>query len=114
MTLPEIVSEQEWEVARRALLLEEKEMTKARDLLNTQRRELPMMEVTKDYAFDGPDGRASLLDLFRGRRQLILYHFMFHPEWDEGCSSCTAGADEVSQGFLDHLRTRDTEYCMAS
>ena len=114
MALPDIVTEQEWEEARRGLLLEEKEMTKARDRLNTQRRELPMVEVTKDYAFDGPDGRASLLDLFRGRRQLIVYHFMFHPEWDEGCSSCTAGHDEISPGFLEHLRTRDTEYCMAS
>jgi predicted dithiol-disulfide oxidoreductase (DUF899 family) len=114
MTLPDIVTEQEWEEARRDLLLEEKEMTKARDRLNTQRRELPMVQVTKDYVFDGPDGSASLLDLFRGRRQLIVYHFMFHPEWDEGCSSCTAGHDEISPGFLEHLRTRDTEYCMAS
>jgi len=91
MSLPKIVSPEEWEAARRDLLLEEKQATKDRDRLNAERRELPMVEVTKAYAFEGPDGSASLLDLFEGRPQLIVYHFMFHPDWDEGCPSCTRG-----------------------
>jgi len=114
MTLPKIVRQEEWDQARRALLVKEKEATRARDRLNTERRELPMVEVTKDYAFEGPGGEVSLLDLFEGRKQLILYHFMFHPEWDDGCPSCTAGTDELSPGFLEHLHTRDTTYAMAS
>jgi predicted dithiol-disulfide oxidoreductase (DUF899 family) len=115
MTLPRIVPEQEWEDARRDLLLREKQATKDRDRLNTARRELPMVEITEDYAFEGPDGSVSLLDLFEGRAQLIVYHFMFHPEWDEGCPSCTAGTDELaSPGFLDHLHARDTTYALVS
>ena len=73
-----------------------------------------MVEVDKDYEFDGPDGKVRLLDMFEGRRQLIIYHFMFDPEWDDGCPSCTAGTDELSAGFLDHLHTRDTTYAMVS
>jgi predicted dithiol-disulfide oxidoreductase (DUF899 family) len=114
MNLPRIVSHEEWVAARRDLLGQEKEATRQRDRLNAARRELPMVEVTKAYAFDGPDDEVSLLDLFEGRRQLIVYHFMFHPEWDEGCPSCTAGTDELSPGFLDHLHTRDTSYAMVS
>jgi predicted dithiol-disulfide oxidoreductase (DUF899 family) len=114
MALPEIVTEQEWKDARRAFLVQEKEHTRAGDRLNAERRELPMVEVTKDYRFDGPDGPVSLGGLFDGCRQLIVYHFMFHPEWDDGCPSCTAGTDELSPGFLEHLRTRDTAYCMVS
>jgi predicted dithiol-disulfide oxidoreductase (DUF899 family) len=114
MSLPKIVSQEEWVAARRDLLAEEKEATRQRDRLNAARRELPMVEVTKDYAFEGPDGQVSLPDLFEGRPQLIVYHFMFHPEWEEGCPSCTAGTDELSAGFLDHLHTRDTSYAMVS
>lgn len=114
MSLPKIVSQEEWTAARRELLEKEKEFTRQRDRLNTERRELPMVEVTKSYEFDGPNGAVSLLDLFEGRPQLILYQFMFHPEWDEGCPSCTAGTDELSAGFLDHLHTRDTTYAMVS
>ncbi len=114
MSLPPIVSHEEWVAARRAFLAKEKEATRARDRLNAERRELPMVEVTKEYAFDGPAGRASLLDLFDGRPQLIVYHFMFHPEWDEGCSSCTAGTDELSPGFVEHLNVRDTTYALVS
>ena len=112
--LPNITSRQEWLDARSALLAEEKELTKRRDELNTRRRNLPMVEITKDYVFDGPTGEARLVDMFEDRRQLIIYHFMFDPSWDEGCSSCTAGTDEISQGFLDHLHTRDTTYAMVS
>jgi predicted dithiol-disulfide oxidoreductase (DUF899 family) len=113
MSLPKIVSYDEWVAARKELLVKEKEATKQRDRLNTARRELPMVEV-KAYEFDGPDGRVSLLDLFEARQQLIIYHFMFHPEWEDGCPSCTAGTDELSQGFLEHLHTRDTSYAMVS
>ncbi|HEX4103449.1 MAG: DUF899 domain-containing protein [Pseudonocardiaceae bacterium] len=108
MSLPQVVSRDEWLVARKELLAQEKAMTRARDALNTQRRELPMVRIDKDYVFEGPDGMASLLDLFDGRRQLIVSHFMFSPDWDEGCSSCSAGADESSDGLLAHLHTRDT------
>jgi predicted dithiol-disulfide oxidoreductase (DUF899 family) len=114
MSLPKIVSQDEWTAARRAFLVEEKEATRQRDLLNVERRELPMVEVTKPYVFDGPDGEVTLLDMFEGRRQLIIYHFMFHPEWDDGCPSCTAGTSELSPGLLEHLHTRDTSYAMTS
>ena len=73
-----------------------------------------MVEIEKDYTFDGPDGTVRLLDLFEGRRQLIIYHFMFDPEWEDGCPSCTAGTDELSPGFFDHLHIRDTSYAMVS
>ncbi|MGH2708688.1 MAG: DUF899 family protein, partial [Actinomycetota bacterium] len=99
MSLPQVVSRDEWLVSRKELLAEEKAMTRARDALSTKRRELPMVRIDKDYLFEGPDGKASLLDLFGGRRQLIVGHFMFAPEWDEGCSSCSAGADEISDGL---------------
>jgi predicted dithiol-disulfide oxidoreductase (DUF899 family) len=113
VSLPKIVSYDEWVAARKALLVKEKEATRQRDRLNAERRELPMVEVG-GYAFEGPEGTVSLLDLFDGRQQLIIYHFMFHPEWDEGCPSCTAGTDELSAGFLEHLHIRDTSYAMVS
>ena len=114
MTLPRIATRDEWLAARTALQDEEKALTRRRDALNVQRRELPMVEITEDYAFEGPDGSVGLAELFEGRPQLIVYHFMFHPEWDDGCPSCTAGVDEVSRGFLEHLHTRDTTYALVS
>ena len=114
MALPRIASRDEWLSARRALLEEEKAATRARDRLNTKRRNLPMVEITKGYEFEGPDGRVSLLDLFEGRQQLIMYHFMFAPDWEKGCSSCTAGTDEISAGFLQHLHSRQTTFAMVS
>ena len=108
MSLPEVVSRDEWLAARKALLAREKAVTRARDALNAERRELPMVEIDKDYVFEGPTGKVGLLDLFEGRRQLIVGHFMFDPSWDDGCPSCTAGADEVSDGLLEHLHARDT------
>jgi predicted dithiol-disulfide oxidoreductase (DUF899 family) len=114
MSLPRISSREEWLAARLELLDAEKALTERRDALSTARRELPMVAVEEDYSFDGPEGTVRLIDLFEGRSQLILYHFMFHPEWDEGCPSCTAGTDELSRGFLDHLHTRDTTYAMVS
>ena len=114
MSLPEIASPAAWRAARIELLEEEKALTRARDALNAKRRRLPMVAIDKDYVFEGPDGEASLLDLFEGRLQLIVGHFMFEPSGDDGCPSCSAGADEVSQGLLDHLHTRDTTLAYVS
>src|SRR4051812_37227019 len=108
MSLPEIVSRDEWLTARLDLLAKEKALTRERDKLSADRRRLPMVEIEKDYVFEGPEGEASLLDLFEGRRQLIVRHFMFDPDWEDGCPSCTAAADEVSDGLLGHLHTRET------
>ena len=114
MSLPDVVSPEAWRTARIELLADEKAMTKARDALATKRRELPMVEVTKDYQFEGPEGTADLLALFDGRSQLIVCHFMFNPEWDEGCPSCTAGADEMAPGLIEHLHSRDTTLAYVS
>jgi predicted dithiol-disulfide oxidoreductase (DUF899 family) len=89
MTYPPIVSRDEWLAARAELLTKEKEATHARDRLNAERRRLPMVRIDKEYVFEGTDGTVRLLDLFDGRRQLILYHFMFDPSWDDGCPGCT-------------------------
>ncbi|HEU4456827.1 MAG TPA: DUF899 domain-containing protein [Longimicrobium sp.] len=109
---PPVVSRDEWTAARRELLAKEKEATRAGDALNAARRRLPMVEIEKEYAFEGPDGRATLPDLFEGRRQLIVYHFMFDPEWDEGCSGCSHVADNIPE--LAHLHARDTTLVMVS
>jgi predicted dithiol-disulfide oxidoreductase (DUF899 family) len=114
MGLPRIATREDWLAARKELLAKEKELTRRRDALNTERRNLPMVEVEKDYTFDSPSGRVGLTDMFECRSQLIIYHFMFDPDWEDGCPSCTAGTDEVSAGFLDHLHTRDTSYAMVS
>jgi predicted dithiol-disulfide oxidoreductase (DUF899 family) len=114
MSLPNVVSRDEWLAARKELLAKEKELTRRRDALNVERRMLPMVAIEKEYVFEGPDGAATLLDLFEGRRQLIVAHFMFDPSWDDGCPSCTAGADEMSPGLLAHLHARDTTLAYVS
>jgi predicted dithiol-disulfide oxidoreductase (DUF899 family) len=114
MSLPRIGTREEWLEARTALLAREKELTRQRDALNTERRNLPMVEIEKEYVLEGPSGPVGLVDLFDGRPQLIVYHFMFDPSWEEGCPSCTAGTDEISDGFIEHLHTRDTSYAMVS
>ena len=114
MSLPGVVSRDEWLAARKALLAKEKEMTRQRDALNAERRRLPMVAIEKPYVFTGPEGEASLLDLFEGRRQLIVGHFMFNPSWDDGCPSCSAGADEMSEGLRAHLHARDTTFAYVS
>ncbi len=110
MSLPEITSRDEWLVARKQLLQREKERTRAGDALKADRRRLPMVPIDKPYVFQGLQGEASLVDLFEGRRQLILQHFMFDPSWKEGCPSCSAEADELSAGLLAHLHARDTTF----
>src|SRR5215210_7901162 len=112
MNLPSVVSSTEWQAARDALLAQEKEATRARDALAAERRRLPMVRIDKDYAFDGPDGKASLLDLFEGRRQLLLYHFMFGPNQDAGCNGCSMFVDNL--GHPAHLNARDTSLALVS
>ncbi|MFF1812550.1 DUF899 domain-containing protein [Streptomyces sp. NPDC058251] len=112
MTLPQIVSREEWRAAREKLLVKEKAATRARDALNAERRRLPMVEIDTEYVFEGGDGKATLPDLFRGRHQLVVYHFMFAPEWAAGCRSCSAFLDHI--GHLAHLRARGTEFAAVS
>ena len=114
MSLPQVVSRSEWLDARKELLAAEKKMTRRRDALAAERRRLPMVAVEKPYVFEGPSGSVGLLDLFEDRHQLIIGHFMFNPSWEEGCPSCSAGADEVSAGLLRHLAVRDTSFAYVS
>jgi predicted dithiol-disulfide oxidoreductase (DUF899 family) len=109
---PEVVSYEQWLAARLELLAKEKELTRHRDEVNTARRMLPMVEVTKDYTFEGPQGELSLLDMFEGRSQLVMHHVMFGPEDDEACPSCSFWEDNV--GDLTHLHARDTTYVAVS
>jgi len=109
---PPIASRDRWLDARRALLAEEKALTRQRDAVNAKRRRLPMVRLDKSYVFDGPNGEASLLDLFEGRRQLIVHHFMFDPDWENGCPSCTGQVNAL--GDLALLAERDTTYALVS
>jgi len=110
---PNVVSHDQWVAERVALLAKEKEHTRLGDELSRQRRELPWEKVTKSYVFDGSGGKVSLGDLFEGRPQLIIYHFMFDPAWDTGCKSCSFVADNFS-GALVHLTGRDTSFAVIS
>jgi predicted dithiol-disulfide oxidoreductase (DUF899 family) len=110
--LPRVVSRAEWLAAREALLVKEKEATRARDALNAERRRLPMVRIEKEYSFEGPRGKASLLDLFEGRRQLIVYHFMFEPEWDAGCEGCSMVVENM--GHPAHLHARGVSRALVS
>jgi predicted dithiol-disulfide oxidoreductase (DUF899 family) len=101
-----VVSQNDWFEARKQLLTQEKEFTRLRDRLSLQRRELPWVEVGKDYVFDGPAGKVSLAQLFEGRSQLVVYHFMFAPDWEEGCPSCSFWADNFNAISI-HLNHRD-------
>ena len=108
-----IVSRDEWLVARKAHLAREKELTRLRDQVSAERRNLPWVKVEKRYVFDGPDGKETLADLFDGRSQLIVYHFMFGPGWEEGCKSCSFLADHID-GALVHLNARDVTLVVVS
>ena len=112
MTLPPIVSRAEWEAAHEKLLEKEKAATRARDALAAERRRLPRVRIEKEYAFTGPNGKRSLLDLFEGRRQLLLYHFMFGPNCDAGCTGCSMVLDQICP--LVHLHARDTSFAAVS
>jgi predicted dithiol-disulfide oxidoreductase (DUF899 family) len=114
MSLPAVVSREEWREARRQLLAREKEATRQRDALNAERRRLPMVRINTEYVFEGPEGKATLADLFGGRRQLIVQHVMFGPDWDAACPGCTASVDERSAGVLTHLASRDTAFVLVS
>lgn len=114
MSLPEITSREQWLVARRELLAEEKAHTRQRDALNARRRELPMVAVDTAYAFDGPAGPIGLLDMFDGRHQLVLKHVMFGPDWDSACPGCSADLDEMAPGLFTHLASRDTSFAAVS
>jgi len=114
MALPDVVTRYEWREARKRLLDLEKQATRERDALNARRRRLPMVRIDKEYLFDGPDGRVTLTGLFGDSRQLIIQHVMFGPDWDAGCPGCTAGIDEMSDGILTHLRSRDTAFVLVS
>jgi predicted dithiol-disulfide oxidoreductase (DUF899 family) len=106
MNRPKVVSEGEWVVARKELLKKEKEFTHQRDALSAERRKLPWVKIDNEYVFDGPNGKETLADLFDGRIQLIVYHFMFGPDWEEGCPSCSFLCDHID-GTLAHLEHHD-------
>ena len=101
-----VVSHEQWLAARTAFLAKEKEFTRARDELSRERRELPWEAVTKEYVFEGPNGRETLAELFEGRSQLVVYHFMFGPDWEAGCPSCSFWADNFNDVIV-HLNHRD-------
>jgi predicted dithiol-disulfide oxidoreductase (DUF899 family) len=109
----QIVSRDEWLAARKQLLVKEKELTRLCDQLSAQRRALPWIKVEKSYVFDGPNGKETLADLFDGRSQLIVKHFMFGPDWEEGCVGCSFGCDHVD-GALVHLEHHDVTYVAVS
>jgi len=108
-----VVSKKQWLAARKALLVKEKKFTHLREQLARQRRQLPWVKVEKEYVFDGPKGRETLSDLFEGKSQLVVYHFMFGPEWGEGCSHCSFWADHYD-GMGVHLNQRDVNFVVAS
>jgi len=112
MNLPPVVSETEWQAAQDVLLHKEKDGIRARDALAAERRRLPRVHIEKEYVFDGPEGKATPLDLFEGRRQLLLYHFMFGPNQDVGCDGCSMFVDQI--GHLAHLHARDTSFALVS
>jgi predicted dithiol-disulfide oxidoreductase (DUF899 family) len=118
LNYPPVTTRAEWLKARRQLLAEEKEFTELRDRMNTRRRELPMVRVDADYVFEGPEGKLRLVDLFKGRQQLLVYHFMWR--WEKGqpleepCRGCSGWADEIARGHLSQLHRRNTELALVS
>lgn len=112
MSLPQVVSRTEWRAAREELLVSEQEAGRALGALSAARRELPMVEIDQDYVFTGPAGKTSLVELFDGRRQLIVYHFMWVEDRNEGCPHCSLAADNV--GHLAHLNAWDTTFALVS
>jgi predicted dithiol-disulfide oxidoreductase (DUF899 family) len=113
MNLPKTVSQAEWFAAHKKFLAREKDFTRERDALAAERRKLPMVAIEKEYVFQGPAGRRTLADLFDGKRQLLVYHFMFGPDDDEGCPACSFVADNFAGGLV-HLGARDTAFAVVS
>jgi predicted dithiol-disulfide oxidoreductase (DUF899 family) len=113
MNIHQIVSPEQWIEARRAHLAKEKQLTRQRDELARERRELPWVRVEKNYVFDAPRGKVTLADLFAGRSQLLIYHFMFGPDWKDGCPSCSFVCDHID-GAVPHLAARDVTLTMVS
>ena len=113
MTTHEVVSKGEWVEARKRLLAKEKEFTRMREQLSAERRALPWVRIDKDYTYDGPNGRETLAQLFGDRSQLVVYHFMFAPEWEVGCKNCSFWADNFN-GITAHLRQRDVAFAAIS
>jgi predicted dithiol-disulfide oxidoreductase (DUF899 family) len=114
MSLPDVVSREQWLEARQRLLAQEKELTRRHDELNASRRRLPMVKVDQEYVFEGPAGKVTLDDLFGDKRQLIVQHVMFGPDWDQPCPGCTAAIEELNPGVLDHVASRQTAFVLAS
>lgn len=114
MTMPDVVTREQWLEARKDLLVREKQATRERDALNAERRRLPMVRIDKEYRFTGPGGDVTLADLFGEYPQLIVQHVMFGPDWEAACPGCTAGIDEISEGMLRHLKSRDTNFVLIS
>ena len=112
MAHPPMATRDEWLAARKTLLAHEKELTKHYDRVSAERRRLPMVKLEKTYTFDGPEGKRSLLDLFDGHHQLIVYHFMFDPAWENGCDGCTGFVNELAD--LSMLPARDTQFVLIS
>jgi len=113
MTTHPVVTQEEWFAARKQLLAEEKEFTRLRDQLSQKRRDLPWVKVTKDYVFDSPNGKQPLSELFHDQSQLMVYHFMLGPDWEEGCKSCSFWADNF-EGIDIHLKHRDISFLAIS
>jgi len=113
MTMHQVVSKDEWLAARKRLLAKEKEFTRMRDQLSAERRSLPWVRIEKEYTFEAPGGRQTLAQLFDDRSQLVVYHFMFAPEWEVGCKSCSFWADNFN-GITAHLRQRDVAFVAIS
>lgn len=112
MTWPPVVDRETWNDARGVLLQQEKALTRMKDAVSAARRRMPMVEVTRNYCFEGDEGSVSLLDLFQGRPQLIVQHFMFSPDWEEGCDGCSMMAEHI--GPLSHLHARRTSFVLTS
>jgi predicted dithiol-disulfide oxidoreductase (DUF899 family) len=110
---PKIVSRDEWLAARKQLLAKERQLTHERDAIALERRQLPWVKVEQNYVFDGPNGKATLADLFDSKSQLIIYHFMFGPEWNEGCPSCSFNMDHTDAALV-HLAQRDVSFAAIS
>ncbi|MEV7327418.1 DUF899 family protein [Micromonospora sp. NPDC093244] len=114
MVLPQVVSRDQWLTARRALLAREEQLPPRHAAVVAARRRLPMVRIEKDYVFEGARGRATLPELFEGCRQLIVFHLMFDPDWDDACPSCSAFSGRLHPGLLASMRTRDTAFVAVS